>query len=239
MAKEQIPYSGPIVTKAEAKAAGAKKYFTGKPCIRGHISERWVSTRTCVGCATSEPRLKADLKYRSSHREEIREKTARWRAENPERTRQSLADYFAANEEQINQRRRDDYAANAPAKRLEKRERYAADPLHYQEINRRYAEENPEVIRAIRRNRRARKRGAGGSHTAADIEWLLNKQKNKCAHSWCRISLADGHHVDHMVPLALGGSNDRRNIQLLCEPCNLKKHAKHPIDFAQEHGLLL
>ena len=32
----------------EPKAA---RYFTGKPCKRGHIAERYTSTRTCVMCA--------------------------------------------------------------------------------------------------------------------------------------------------------------------------------------------
>lgn len=27
------------------------RYFTGKPCKRGHVAERYVSTRTCVECA--------------------------------------------------------------------------------------------------------------------------------------------------------------------------------------------
>ena len=40
-------------------------------------------------------------------------------------------------------------------------------------------------------------------------------------------------------PLALGGSNDKANLQLLCPTCNAKKSAKHPIDFMQSRGLLL
>jgi hypothetical protein len=29
--------------------------------------------------------------------------------------------------------------------------------------------------------------------------------------------------IDHIMPLAIGGSNDLANLQLLCQPCNLKK----------------
>lgn len=28
----------------------AGRYFTGKPCKRGHLSERYLSTRGCVEC---------------------------------------------------------------------------------------------------------------------------------------------------------------------------------------------
>lgn len=55
----------------------------------------------------------------------------------------------------------------------------------------------------------------------------------------CRVKLMGIFHRDHIIPLDLGGTNDIRNIQLLCPPCNGEKHAKHPIDWAQENGLLL
>ena len=41
------------------------------------------------------------------------------------------------------------------------------------------------------------------------------------------------------MPVALGGGSEITNIQLLCEPCNLAKHAKHPIEWAQQMGRLL
>ena len=33
-------------------------------------------------------------------------------------------------------------------------------------------------------------------------------------------------HVDHKVPLAIGGSDNEENFQMLCETCNLKKSSK-------------
>lgn len=32
------------------------RYFTGKPCKRGHVAERYLSTRGCVECLTRAPR---------------------------------------------------------------------------------------------------------------------------------------------------------------------------------------
>ena len=39
-----------IVSRAKAKEQGLKRYFTGKPCKRGHVCERQVSNKTCVQC---------------------------------------------------------------------------------------------------------------------------------------------------------------------------------------------
>jgi hypothetical protein len=38
-----------IITKAEAKAAGLTRYFTGKPCRRGHMSDRGIDG-ACIEC---------------------------------------------------------------------------------------------------------------------------------------------------------------------------------------------
>jgi len=39
-----------IITRAEAKERGLKRYFTGKPCKHGHICERNISNSGCVEC---------------------------------------------------------------------------------------------------------------------------------------------------------------------------------------------
>jgi 5-methylcytosine-specific restriction endonuclease McrA len=96
---------------------------------------------------------------------------------------------------------------------------------------------NPEANRANQHNRRARKRKAGGKYKIADIRALYKKQKGRCP--YCRVSLKGGYHTDHIVPLSKGGTNWISNIQLTCKKCNLKKHSRDPIDFAQLHGLLL
>ena len=58
-------------------------------------------------------------------------------------------------------------------------------------------------------------------------EWYKkNKisQKNKCA--ICKSDISTSYHVDHIIPISKGGSNWPKNIQALCPPCNLSKHAK-------------
>jgi 5-methylcytosine-specific restriction endonuclease McrA len=79
-------------------------------------------------------------------------------------------------------------------------------------------------------NRRARMRGSDGTHTAADIIAQQERQKGRCY--WCKRKLKTETHVDHVIPLVLGGSNGPENIVISCPRCNLAKGAKHPADFA-------
>lgn len=39
-----------------AKQAGEKTYFTGEPCVRGHVSARQTTTRKCIECRREEDR---------------------------------------------------------------------------------------------------------------------------------------------------------------------------------------
>lgn len=122
-------------------------------------------------------------------------------------------------------------------------QRYAeekADPERWErrlEIARKWSRKNPEHKRVLTRNRRSKLRGAEGSHSPADIRWLHDAQRGRCA--ICRSGLGGKYHVDHINPLSAGGSNDRRNLQLLCAPCNLNKWARDPITYMQSLGRLL
>ena len=40
----------PVMTRREAFDAGLKKYWTGKPCNRGHVALRNVRTGACCDC---------------------------------------------------------------------------------------------------------------------------------------------------------------------------------------------
>ncbi len=83
---------------------------------------------------------------------------------------------------------------------------------------------------AFRRARKERERGSDQSHTAADIRAQHARQHGRCF--WCKAKVGDAYHVDHVVPLALGGSNGPENIVIACAACNLHKSARHPMDFA-------
>jgi 5-methylcytosine-specific restriction endonuclease McrA len=72
--------------------------------------------------------------------------------------------------------------------------------------------------------------GNGGTHTAADVAAQRARQRGRCY--WCHEKVGKSYHVDHVMPLALGGSNGPENIVIACISCNLRKSAKHPMDWA-------
>ena len=41
------------------------------------------------------------------------------------------------------------------------------------------------------------------------------------------------YHVDHVIPLILGGSNGPENLVIACPRCNLSKGAKMPHEFSE------
>lgn len=107
------------------------------------------------------------------------------------------------------------------------RRRYWADPVKHRE-------------RAVMdmANRRNRLLAADGDIDMADIARLLLRQKGKCA--FCLKPLGkQTPHLDHYIPLSRGGSNEMSNLRLLHRLCNMRKHAKHPLDFGLENGLLV
>ncbi|WP_408633369.1 HNH endonuclease [Mycolicibacterium arenosum] len=52
---------------------------------------------------------------------------------------------------------------------------------------------------------------------------LEDRQNSRCALCGALLTTLTNPHVDHVVPIALGGSDTMSNLQLLCQACNLGK----------------
>ncbi len=96
---------------------------------------------------------------------------------------------------------------------------------------------NADRVCILSHNRRAKISLIGGKLSSGLSKKLFKLQKGKCA--CCKEPLGNNFHMDHIMPLALGGANEDWNIQLLRQTCNNQKRAKHPIDFMQKRGFLL
>ena len=66
---------------------------------------------------------------------------------------------------------------------------------------------------------RARRLSAPGSHTQEEWTALCQRVKYRCVACGLQTALTR----DHIVPLAVGGSDYINNIQPLCKPCNSRK----------------
>lgn len=165
--------------------------------------------------------LKAE--WEKSNRAHVNEMHRAWKASHPEIVKHSKAKYYAKNKDKVR-------ASNDKWR--------SANPEKVKSIIARWAAANQEAIRTHKQNRRSRVRGASGKISKNVADRLMVLQKGKCA-CGCKQPLGENFHRDHIMPLALGGSNTDDNIQLLRPICNMQKYAKHPIDFMQSKGFLL
>ncbi|MHB1310519.1 MAG: endonuclease VII domain-containing protein [Gemmatimonadaceae bacterium] len=92
-------YRGPIITRADAKASGLKRFFTGQPCTHGHIAEKNVSSYGCVACAlirteefcrqNPDKRREIERKFRKKNAAKIAAQKKEWKAANRDKHRAS------------------------------------------------------------------------------------------------------------------------------------------------------
>jgi 5-methylcytosine-specific restriction endonuclease McrA len=96
-----------IITKAEAKAAGLKRYFTGRPCKNGHIAERYLGGGGCVECIKQHSNTETMRAYQKAYakdlyaanKDDINRRTALWRRNNPDKAYEMQRRYREKNPE--------------------------------------------------------------------------------------------------------------------------------------------
>lgn len=217
-------------------------HFVGTPCRKCSGTLRYVRSRACVACGRAHAKAqrsgenyKAFREYQNERSRRLgpRPRTEKVRAQEKARYHRlaairaaeksaAKAAYEAANAEQI--------ASAEAAKR-------AAAIQRKREYMRRWRRDNPIKQAAQSRTKKARRRNAPGRHTAADVLAIGDRQNWRCA--WCATDCRKAYHVDHIIPLAKGGSNWPDNLCIACPPCNMSKKDKPPHEFAQTMGKLL
>jgi 5-methylcytosine-specific restriction endonuclease McrA len=145
-----------------------------------------------------------------------------WKRENQEKNNQNSRNWTSANPEKKRESsRRYMMKLGREAKRLK--------------LNA-WRAKNPEANRAGIAKRRKLIADSPDHYTGDDVREVMRLQRYSCAS--CATSVREKYHVDHHIPIKLGGDNSRSNIQILCPTCNLTKNAKHPVDFMQSRGFL-
>ncbi len=141
----------------------------------------------------------------------------RWRKRNPEK-RAQIAKNWGAN--------------NIERDRTNKRKYRAANRELYRESNRRWIANNPDKKKAADSVNKHRRRAAEGKFTAADV-LAIRKSQNDCC-IYCDRNLYGKGQLDHIIPVARGGSNWPSNLQWLCAKCNREKWAMTHEEFVDK-----
>lgn len=207
-----------IIDRKQAIMLGLNTYYTGKPCGRGHDSYRYVSNHKCIMCAKENKitdRIRNNLKYKndSAYAETVRKKSRNY-------------NFKIKNDPERAAKNRLRKAAYAKEKRTSDALYKEREKSNVKKYRKNWSDDQKEKHRIYAKNRKATLKGAPGKITSMDVRNIFKLQKGFC--SACGVDLKLGFHVDHIMPIKLGGTNYPENIQLLCPPCNLSKAAKHP-----------
>lgn len=100
-----------VISRAEAKTKGSKRFFTGIPCKNGHVAERFVSDKSCMAC-----RLERAKKWFDAHREQKRAYDKRYVKENRKKRTEYMKAWAKQNRDKAAIHERNAYALRKGAK---------------------------------------------------------------------------------------------------------------------------
>jgi cell division septation protein DedD len=202
--KKKMQTTPEVISRAQAKTLGLKTYFTGNPCLRGHIALRQTASETCTQCA------------KEKHK-------ARYAADPTPYIARRMAAYIA-NPEAEREKMRGHYQKNKGVQAAKSRERYYADPESRRAASREWAARNPEKRKAQHIKRRAQKQNAAAAWSveltalvALEAAGLTAMRERCTGISW---------HVDHMLPLigrTVCGLHVWNNLQVIPAAMNMGK----------------
>lgn len=176
--------------------------------------------------------------YRKN-RERILASNSASRKKHAEKVRAGKADYYERikTQPEWQQKQKQLREKNKSTKRVYDAAYRASRPERNNENAINWARLNPEKRKSISKAYKARRRAQerGGDSTAAIHAW--EQAAPKVCH-WCNKKCQDEYHVDHYQPLARGGLHIIANLVIACPPCNFRKNAKDPFEFAASMGRL-
>jgi hypothetical protein len=184
------------ITKKCTKCEEIKSKFRPEKKMRDGFSS-W-----CLDCKNSYDR-EFSRKYRREHPEKARASVKKYAENHPDYVREKSREWQAAHPETSRAWRQNN---------LEKIRDWA----------RRKWAEDPEKYRQKTRNYRAKKR-LSGKITKNEWQAILDRYGHKCLYPRCDRTDVE---MDHIIPVAIGGTHTIDNVQPLCRFHNAQKHTK-------------
>lgn len=217
MTQTQLPVDLPI-SRSYAKLAGSRHYFTGTPCVNGHVAIRATTSGHCLQCDRDRAKVRLlDPAYRDVHRKLTLEYKRRVLGDPIRKTAIRERELFLQN--------------NSPAR---KKARKVADQLRNQRPDvvekRKHREANltdrqVAMARARCAMRRASKANASkitktlGLHNEVNEFYVLARSMTK--------STGIKHEVDHIIPLrssVVCGLHVPWNLRVVTRSYNARKY---------------
>lgn len=193
-----------IITRAEAKERQLTEYFTGKPCSRGHMSQRKTNNGMCRECvrenhytwyaSNRQQALQIISKWSKVNKHKINKASAKYRAADDQRTREIFRRYYTNNRDLI----------------LKK--------------NRLWRGKNADLLRMY--NTKRRRQIIIATPPWADMDAIRAVYTEA---TMLQRATGEKYHVDHIIPLAgktVCGLHVAYNLRAVPAEENLKKNNK-------------
>lgn len=183
------------VSRSEAKVLGAPKYFTGKPCSKGHLAPKFTCSGSCTECLAIR------------RREYMRD----WTEKNPEAKKERAAKWYKKNREEVIERVRANYHKDLDRSRQRARDYAEAHKKEAVLRTQKWKQDNPERARQNDLNRdpvklhsaKAKYRAARRQACPPWVDDVHMARIHEVYRLRREISEQTGvvHEVDHIVPL--------------------------------------
>lgn len=197
-----------IISRDEAKRQGLTQYFTGKPCKRGHLSPRNVSSYNCLEC--------------------WREDARRARQEDPTIFRQQKQQEYQRNKDRILEQQRRYRVDNWDAI-LERRRTSTKYKEYMNEYFKSYYKDNDEqkakLLSRTRRRQLAKRQAT--LITSREEQRRIDEMYLKAIEITKETGIP--HEVDHIVPIqgeTVCGLHCLANLQIITKTENVRKSNK-------------
>lgn len=203
------------LSRAEAIREGKTRYFTGKTCKHGHVSERMVSTKTCVTCKADREKKRPKRILTEEQRARKNDLARARRKENPEKYSAYSVNWYRNNKVAANKARME-YHKKAMKESPEYAIRHRVSALIKQAIKARNFSKDSKTAEIL---------GCSNDEFRAHIERQFTDGM-----SW---ENRDKWHLDHIIPVSSGATkqdiyalNHYTNLRPMWASDNLRKSNK-------------
>lgn len=211
-----------VINRKEAQSAGYVRYYTGMPCLRGHMEERSTINGCCLACARDKMAVRREAKRKP------KQKSARQIAQESGHAKYITGLPCAVGH--IAERRTSN--GRCCVCEYEAKVRLLAErPELHRAYAKKWAKANPDKVRAAKRPCNANRRAAQMKRTPSwitDVDYMRIKVKHAEAR-WMTAHTGIRHAVDHIYPLqgkTVSGLHVPSNMRVIPMRENSRKHNK-------------